>query len=312
MYLDYDRIVSGFGEVYLNGGLDKVLLDGKFCMIDNFSVEDERRCSGNVSNIHFPVLVSMSFCVFCKRGHMDVRAQQKEYSIQTNEVLVLFAGQILEATSVSEDCQLLFIAVDSEFILSQFRNRYGNVLRHWILRSTEPTVVKLSEEDARNYVQICSGIKHFIRNVGSDYADGILYGFTTIFGNLISNWYTINNSPSTEYEKTGSHAEKVLLNFQNDMHNYYSQQRTVNYYAARQNLSTRQFARLIDQACGRKPSELINEYIILEAKSLLRSGMFNVHQVCERLGFKSDSCFNRFFRNETGISPGQFARQSLM
>ena len=74
-------------------------------------------------------------------------------------------------------------------------------------------------------------------------------------------------------------------------------------------MSTRRFSTLVIQASGRKPSALITEYIILEAKSLLQSGQYTVHQVCELLGFENDSFFNRYFKKSTGLTPGRWIRQ---
>ena len=102
----------------------------------------------------------------------------------------------------------------------------------------------------------------------------------------------------------------MLLTYRSDIHHFALRYKRVSYYAKRQNLSTRQFSRLINEASGEKPSALINEYLVLEAKSLLQTGTCSVHEVCERLGFDNDSFFNRWFRRMAGISPGRFIRQS--
>lgn len=64
-----------------------------------------------------------------------------------------------------------------------------------------------------------------------------------------------------------------------------------------------------EQMSNTTPSALITEYIILEAKSLLQSGQYTVHRVCELLGFENDSFFNRYFKKSTGLTPGRWIRQ---
>ncbi len=97
--------------------------------------------------------------------------------------------------------------------------------------------------------------------------------------------------------------------FQSDIHNFSRKDRTVNFYARRQFISEKHFSRLIKKASGQKPLDIIREYVILDAKSLLLSGSYSVKQVSEILGFQNHSFFTRFFRLATGKTPGEFVRE---
>lgn len=94
--------------------------------------------------------------------------------------------------------------------------------------------------------------------------------------------------------------------FQSDIHNFSSKFKTVGYYAQRQKLSPRHFSRLVKAVSGQDPKDIIKEYVILEAKSLLLSENYSVHEVASLLGFDNDSFFNRYFKTATGITPGLF------
>lgn len=122
----------------------------------------------------------------------------------------------------------------------------------------------------------------------------------TIFGSLLSEWL----EDTTELDK--SPAESVFLKFQSDVHNFSSRFKSVAYYASRQNISPRHFTRLIKEASGQDPKDIIREYVILEAKSLLQSGNYSVHEVASKLGFDNDSFFNRYFRKAAEITPGRY------
>lgn len=310
---NYREMVAAFGARYLKGKTEHVHLENKFCMIDNLAdgeADEEGRMHSRARAL-YPVRISMSFCIYCKKGRLRTRIQQKEYVLGESEVLLIFAGQIVESASLSEDCKVIFLAVDSEFILTQIRNKYGNALRNWVLRSKEPTLMHLDEANAHNYENLCQSIRFMIQDTGQDYADGIIYGFTTIFGNLLTSWYKNGAREAAEQETQApaSNAQKVFLRFQSEVYSFSYRYKRVEFYARRQHLSTRQFSRLIHEASGKRPLDVINEYLVLEAKSLLRTERYSVHQVCEKMGFDNDSFFNRWFKRFTGLTPGRYQRE---
>ncbi|MGM9736018.1 MAG: helix-turn-helix domain-containing protein [Candidatus Cryptobacteroides sp.] len=314
---DYGEVVAAFGSAYLSGKISQVMQANKFCMVDNLdgtgagesSAQPDEDVKERRKRVRYPLRISMSFSIYCKSGTISTRIQQKEYNLSEGDMLLIFAGQILESASLAPGSKVIFIAIDSEFILTQIRNRYGNVLRDWVLRSKEPTLIHLDAANASHFEELCSSIKFIIQDAGDDYSDGIVYGFTTIFANLLTSWYKRTSSIRDDeslLDAPTTNAQKVLLRFQSDIHHFSDRYKRVSYYARRQNLSTRRFSQLINEASGRKPSDLISEYLILEAKSYLCTGIYSVHQVCEMLGFDNDSFFNRWFKKAAGTTPGRY------
>ena len=74
-------------------------------------------------------------------------------------------------------------------------------------------------------------------------------------------------------------------------------------YAALLNLSSYQLNAVTRTMLGKTCSELINEYIILEAKRYLLATSGQVNQIADYLGYEDASYFIRFFKNHTGYSP---------
>ncbi|MFD8084348.1 AraC family transcriptional regulator [Kitasatospora sp. NPDC059722] len=63
---------------------------------------------------------------------------------------------------------------------------------------------------------------------------------------------------------------------------------------------------LVKQATGRTPGGLIRRQQTLEAKRLLACTTLTVRQVAQEAGFADPAYFCRFFRRETGMTPGEF------
>ena len=80
----------------------------------------------------------------------------------------------------------------------------------------------------------------------------------------------------------------------------------VSQYTGKMNLSTYQLNEITSTAVGKTPSELINDQIILEAKRWLLATPNQVKDIAGHLGYEDVSYFIRFFKKQTGFSPGAF------
>jgi AraC-like DNA-binding protein len=72
------------------------------------------------------------------------------------------------------------------------------------------------------------------------------------------------------------------------------------------NLSSYQLNAITKKTLGKTCSQLINEYILLEAKRYLLATSEQVNQIADHLGYEDVSYFIRFFKKNTGHSPEAF------
>ncbi|SFO90482.1 AraC-like ligand binding domain-containing protein [Amycolatopsis arida] len=79
-------------------------------------------------------------------------------------------------------------------------------------------------------------------------------------------------------------------------------------YAERIGVTPGHLTEAVRAATGRTPSQLLREARVAEAKRLLVKTALTVRQVAGRLDFADPAYFCRFFRRETGVSPGDFRR----
>lgn len=320
----YDEIIAAFGINYLEGAVSKVQVSGKFCLVDN--IEDgnalHRADFKAVRKLRFPIKISLGFCLYCKSGSATLRVQQRDYRIANNGVLVVFAGQILEKVTLSRGCRLIFAALDSEYIMTGIRGPHGKNLRQMLLHSHEPIITGVAKEEGDNFEQLCHSVKNIVANCDGETADGILSGFSHIFASLLLKWTRQwNNSHPNQTAGTSSagsgiasdslsmpssREQEVLLRFEQDLHNFSRKDRTVAFYARRQCLSEKHFSRMVKKASDRKPMDIIREYVILDAKSLLLTGLYSVKEIAEKLGFINNSFFSRYFRLATSQTPLEF------
>ena len=315
-----EDIMGAIGDLYLKGRLSSIWVEDKFCIMDNLGGDAADAAAEHTAapRLRFPLKVTLTICVFCRQGKVSIRIQQKDYVLESGVVLVIFGGQILENVELLEDSKVIIVAIDPEYIMTEIRGPHGRSLRQWLLHNQEPALVDIAEDEADNYERLCQSLKFIVKNSDSGTADGILSGFTYIFASLLLKWRSRmasgdnpgnHGAVSDEEPAVYSREREVLDRFRNDIHNFSRKDRTVGFYARRQCISEKHFSRLVRKASGQKPLDLIREYVVLDAKSLLLSGRYSVKEVSETLGFQNHSFFTRFFRLSTGKTPGEFMRE---
>ncbi|MFI8289342.1 AraC family transcriptional regulator [Streptomyces sp. NPDC085614] len=78
--------------------------------------------------------------------------------------------------------------------------------------------------------------------------------------------------------------------------------------AERLGVTTGYLTETVRAATGRTPGPLLREARVAEAQRLLARTELSVHQVAVRTGFADPAYFCRFFRRETGSTPGDFRK----
>jgi LacI family transcriptional regulator len=84
------------------------------------------------------------------------------------------------------------------------------------------------------------------------------------------------------------------------------QELTVDHLARRLHVSRRSFEMHFRALVGRSPLQEIQRVRLVRAKDLLWQTEFSIRSVTELVGFAESTAFCKFFRKETGLSPGDY------
>ena len=84
------------------------------------------------------------------------------------------------------------------------------------------------------------------------------------------------------------------------------QHHTIKHYAEVLNISPKYFSSLIKKVSGKTAGEWIDEYILLEARALLKSRRYTIQQVSDMLSFPNQSFFAKYFKAHIGCTPSHY------
>lgn len=82
--------------------------------------------------------------------------------------------------------------------------------------------------------------------------------------------------------------------------------RSVGYYADALCYSPKHFSKVIKQACGRTPLDLINESAIEHIKYRLKHSDKSIKEIAEEFNFPNQSFFGKYVKSYLGMSPARY------
>jgi YesN/AraC family two-component response regulator len=87
---------------------------------------------------------------------------------------------------------------------------------------------------------------------------------------------------------------------------YHCSERGMAFYADKLCLTPKYLSTLIKQASGRSAPDWIDDFVILEAKNLLKYTDLAIKEIVYKLHFPNQSVFFKFFKAHTGLTPSEY------
>lgn len=288
--LELSRLPDNFGT----GRLNDLLV-----IFDNIENEFPFIPQENV----FPVKCESLFLITLLQGSISIKVNLHNIDIKAGQTLTMMPGCIFEGRSVSEDLRFCGMLIDKEFS-ETMRNSIGIKvdLTH---RYYNYRVHDFSEAALEYYKQGYMLLRQELNRGNYTYKKEVIQRFCEIA--VLKN-LSFNENPKDlpELNKPLNRKEEIFHDFLALLEKYYTQERSISFYADRMCLTPKYLSTIIKEVSGKHGMQWIDEYVSLEAKALLRNSSLSVKQVSDQLNFPSQSMFGRFFKKMTGYSPKQY------
>ena len=105
-------------------------------------------------------------------------------------------------------------------------------------------------------------------------------------------------------------SKRLFENFLNLVSRHHASERGMAFYAERLGLTPKYLSKLIKQVSGRSAPDWIDDFVIVEAKNLLKYSNDSIKEIVYKLHFSNASVFYKYFKAHTGMTPTEFRRES--
>lgn len=250
---------------------------------------------------NFPVQAGMSIVLFCMEGEIHIRISLKEYVLRPNMFCVIITGMIFEVLSISYDFRGFMIATRTNFMpvtekTTQVMSFYKSLQnRH---------CYTFAEKEVAEFVRVYRSAKATLQDEDHPFRIPMLQSYVQILYYRMLPIVTKEEESQSKYSHTRQ--EEIFQRFIGEVEKHYRKERSVKFYADLLCISPKYLSTVIYKISQQLAGEWIDAYVILEAKTLLKSGKLTIQQISEQLNFSNQSFFGKFFKRCAGMSPKDY------
>ncbi|MCD7937064.1 MAG: AraC family transcriptional regulator [Tannerellaceae bacterium] len=247
----------------------------------------------------FPCKIKSFLFVLCKEGSIRGTINQHVYTIRAGDLVTLIPGTFIQIHELDKNIRLIFAGFSSGFIEGNVQitqlDLHPVIWEHPVLHLTDETTCFYNDF----FTLLINGGRTEDITFNPDALKGILQ-FTLA---QISAAY--KKQFHTEAYKL-NRSNEILTKFLRLLHEHYHKEHSVSFYADKVGITFQHFCKTIKQSTGKTPSEIINNILIMDAKSYLKSTSFSVKEIAVALGFQNTSFFSKFFKHHTAMTPQEY------
>lgn len=253
----------------------------------------------------YPCRVDAVVIAVCTQGEARATINLKQCDVSAGMIVVNLPENIIQIDRVSDDFQGHIILVSLDF-LREARIDLSNAISVYMYLKDNPAHALAGEATGR--LRAFFGLMLECAGEGrGKFGKEVLQGLVGAFLYQCSD--ELNNLPCDAERPPKSRREAFFRQFVELLAAHHKEQRSVGFYAERMHITPKYMSSLMKEITGRTAAEWIDEYVILEAKTLLRYSGLNIQEVAYELNFATQSFFGKYFKQHTGMSPGQYKMQ---
>lgn len=256
--------------------------------------------------LKYPCRINSLVALVCQKGEMVVNINLNEYHIQPGTMILNIPQNIVQLKEQKE-CMFYGISISTSFFEKTNFNTCDLIPVYTQIRN-EPCL-QLTEEENDIFCKFISLIQLIGHSSESPQKKTTIRELSTA---LINQLYDtiLKRKPIAELESKKSRQEIIFGKFITLLAQYHMSERSVTFYAEQLCITPKYFSSLVKKLSGKSAAQWIDNYVILEAKNLLKYSDMSIQEIAYRLNFSTQSFFGKYFKHQTGLSPTQYRTQT--
>lgn len=247
-----------------------------------------------------PFKTDFTLLMFCTQGEMQIRLNLQEYTFRAGMALVVLPGDIGECLSVGPECQVALIAFTDNNYMDGDRSSQSLLLLKYLMKERTLSLTSTEQEEMLSVYQ---WMRRKIEQPDFGFTRGILRSYMQVLVYLGYQWLARHHREQPDAERPQNRPQELFERFLALVQKHYAEERSIRFYADRLCLTPKYLSNAVHRVSGRHAGEWIKDYVLLEAKALLKSRQYTVQQVSEMLNFPNTSFFGKFFKKAVGCTP---------
>ncbi len=282
-----------------------LIFEDEFILTDNFYLTTEPEHTSSYISTNYPFIINFTMVLFCTQGSMCVQLNLKEYRLKPHDTLIVLPGSIGQCKEFSPDCQVAIIAGLGNNLFNDNNSPHSILFRKHLINWPQ---IHISSNELQEFLVIYHLMRRKIEQPDSEFTREALIGFMQVLTANGYQWLS-RHYKNIQNNKNANRQQQLFDNFLSLVQKHYGEQRRIGFYANKMCLTPKYLSQVIHQVSGRYAGDWIDDYVILEAKALLKSKKYTIQQICDTLNFSNTSFFGKYFKEAVGCSPRRYMLQ---
>ena len=256
----------------------------------------------------FPCRIDAFIIGVGTEGETSVSFNLHEFRLKKDSMFIFTPKNILQVNSQQ------YFKADVIAISPDFMRRINIDIKNMMplfLKFVENPALTLTPEESRSMRGMIAQIERETRGPETHFSFDIVSGLiaATIYkvGDIM--YHYLAEHPE-EQNNSHNRAEEYFKQFTHLLGEHFREERSVGFYARQLCITPQYLTTLIKRISGQSVSEWIDNYVILEAKTLLKYSTMSIQEIAYYLNFPNQSFFGSYFKRNTGMSPSQYKAQN--
>lgn len=256
----------------------------------------------------FPCRIDAFIIGVGTEGETSVSFNLHEFRLKKNSMFIFTPKNILQVNSQQ------YFKADVIAISPDFMRRINIDIKNMMplfLKFVENPALTLTPEESRSMRGMIAQIERETRGPETHFSFDIVSGLiaATIYkvGDIM--YHYLAEHPEGQ-NNSHNRAEEYFKQFTHLLGEHFREERSVGFYARQLCITPKYLTTLIKRISGQSVSEWIDNYVILEAKTLLKYSTMSIQEIAYYLNFPNQSFFGSYFKRNTGMSPSQYKAQN--
>lgn len=227
-------------------------------------------------------------------GETSLTSNLQEFRLKKDSLFIFSPKHILQVQSNNRfKAHLIVIAPD---FLKRINIDTKRMMPLFLQFGSLPCM-ELTHAESQSLRSFISMVEQELKGSETDFSSEIIGGLiaATIYkvGDILTHYLTEHPEVDSPIH---NRAEEYFRQFTELLGEHYKHERSVGFYARQLCITPKYLTTLIKRISGKSVSEWIDNYVILEAKTLLKYSNMSVQEIAYYLNFPNQSFFGSYFK----------------
>lgn len=286
--------------------IEEITVEGARRLYDGSHIGNDLLLIEDIDKVPLPNEPRRMKCILfgiCLYGKAQYSVDTEEHMVKPGDVIIINEGTVADNYMLSPDCKGIGILISIDFFRETIKGMHE--LSQLFLFSRTHPVFSLTQDEITLIKAYFKAIKFKVDDKDHHFRSDVVRSL------LISMIYDISNAiyriqHASDHRQT--RAEAIFASFIKLVEANFRNERRVSWYGEQLHITPKYLSETVKQVSKRTPNEWIDNYVILEARVMLKNTNMSIKEIAQQLNFSNQSFLGKFFKEHVGMSPSEYRK----